>query len=82
MITETLHARSDPEFSLVIPCYNEEAVVSHTISRLLDAFKRAGYRLELIAVDNGSHDRTGEILRGWAVRNPALIHHMVEINEG
>jgi glycosyltransferase involved in cell wall biosynthesis len=82
MITETLHARSDPEFSLVIPCYNEEAVVSHTINRLLDAFKRAGYGLELIAVDNGSCDRTGEILRGWAARNLAVIHHRVEKNEG
>ena len=82
MITETLDARSDPEFSLVIPCYNEEEIVSHTINRLLDVFKKAGYRLELIVVDNGSRDRTGEILRGWAARNPAVIHHRVEINEG
>jgi dolichol-phosphate mannosyltransferase len=78
----TLELRIDPEFSLIIPCYNEEAVVSHTISRLLDAFTKAGYRLELIAVDNGSRDRTGEILRGWAARNPAVLHHRVEINEG
>jgi glycosyltransferase involved in cell wall biosynthesis len=82
MIAETLEARTDPEFSLVIPCYNEEEIVSHTINRLLDVFKRVGYRLELIAVDNGSRDRTGEILRGWAARNPAVIHHRVEKNEG
>jgi len=82
MITETLDAHSDPEFSLIIPCYNEQAIVSHTINRLLDVFKRAGYRLELIAVDNGSNDRTGEILRGWAARNPAVVYHRVEINEG
>jgi glycosyltransferase involved in cell wall biosynthesis len=82
MITETLDARSDPEFSLVIPCYNEEAVVSHTISKLFDAFTKAGYRLEVIAVDNGSWDRTGEILRGWAARNPAVLYHRVEKNEG
>jgi len=82
MITETLDARSDPEFSLVIPCYNEEAVVSYTISKISDAFTKAGYRLEVIAVDNGSWDRTGEILRDWSARNPAVIHHRVELNEG
>ena len=82
MTSETLDARLDPEFSLVIPCYNEEAVVSHTIAKLFDAFSKAGYRLEVIAVDNGSRDRTGEILRGWAARNSAVIYHRVEINEG
>ena len=82
MTTEVLDARSDPEFSLVVPCYNEEAVVSHTISKLLNAFQTAGYRLELIVVDNGSTDRTGEILRGWAARNPAVVHHRVGRNEG
>jgi glycosyltransferase involved in cell wall biosynthesis len=82
MFTQVSDARSDPEFSLVVPCYNEEAVVSHTIGKLLDAFQRAGYRLELILVDNGSTDRTGEILRGWADRNPAVVHYKVEKNEG
>jgi len=82
MITETLEARRDPELSLVIPCYNEEEIVSHTINRLFEVFQRNGYRLEIVAVDNGSRDRTGEILRGWAARNPALIPHRVEVNEG
>jgi glycosyltransferase involved in cell wall biosynthesis len=82
MFTERMDVRSDPDFSLVVPCYNEEAVVSHTIGKLLEAFQRAQYRLELIVVDNGSTDRTGEILRSWAARNPAVVHHRVEINEG
>ena len=82
MIAEVSDALRDPDFSLVVPCYNEEAVVSHTIGKLLDAFQRAGYRLELIVVDNGSADRTGEILRGWAARNSAVVHHRVERNEG
>ena len=82
MMPEALDAERDPEISLVIPCYNEEAVVSHTIGKLLEAFHRAGYRLELVAVDNGSTDRTGEIIRGWAARNPAVVHHRIEQNEG
>lgn len=82
MIAEEMASRTDPELSLVIPCYNEEEIVNHTINRLLDAFKRSDYRLEIIAVDNGSRDRTGEILRGWASRNRAVVHHRVEVNEG
>ena len=54
-------------FSIVIPCYNEEEVLEHTIARLLsvaDDLER--YRTELVFVDDGSSDRTLEILRAAA----------------
>jgi glycosyltransferase involved in cell wall biosynthesis len=82
MLKEMPAAADTPELSLVMPCYNEESIVSHTISRLLTIFSRSGYRLEIIAVDNGSHDRTGEIILDWASRNPAVVHHRVEQNAG
>lgn len=68
--------------SLIMPCYNEEAIIGYTIPRLLAAFERAGYRLELIAVDNGSWDRTGEIIKEFAASNPLVVYHRVEKNEG
>ncbi len=71
-----------PDLSLVMPCYNEEEVVGYTIGRLLTAFARAGHRLELVAVDNGSKDRTGEIIQDWASQHPEVIHHRVEVNQG
>src|SRR5215471_9097164 len=74
--------RSGPEVSLVMPCYNEEAVVRYTVSRLLNAFRKAGYSLEIVAVDNGSSDRTGEIIRELAAADPAIVPHRVEVNEG
>ena len=82
MATETLDAPYNPELSLVMPCFNEEAIVSHTISGLLNAFARAGHRLEIVAVDNGSSDRTGEIISKWAARTSAVVPHRVELNEG
>ena len=82
MLSETLDARCDPDLTLVMPCYNEEAIVSHTISRLLNAFGKAGYRLEIVAVDNGSSDRTGQIIRRLAASNPGVLHHRVEQNQG
>jgi glycosyltransferase involved in cell wall biosynthesis len=49
---------------------------------MLAAFDRAGYRLELIAVDNGSQDRTGEIIKEFAAKNPSVVYHRVEKNQG
>ena len=71
-----------PHLSLIMPCYNEEEVIGYTIPRLLVAFDRAGYRLELLAVDNGSWDRTGEIIKELATKNPSVVYHRVERNEG
>lgn len=65
-----------------MPCYNEEAVIGYTVPRLLAAFDKAGYRLELVAVDNGSWDKTGEIIKTLAAKNPSVTHHRVEQNQG
>ena len=71
-----------PQLSLVMPCYNEEESVENTIRRLLSAFEAAGYALELVAVDNGSKDRTGAILRELAGRYPAVRPVTLAVNEG
>lgn len=65
-----------------MPCYDEESVVAVTVERLFSAFEAAGRPLELVAVDNGSEDRTGEILRGLASAHPGLRVCRVEVNEG
>jgi glycosyltransferase involved in cell wall biosynthesis len=65
-----------------MPCYNEESVIVYTIPRLLTAFEREDYILELILVDNGSDDRTGEIIKKFAAQNSNVVLHRVEVNEG
>lgn len=65
-----------------MPCYNEEETVGYSIPQLLDAFEGAGHRLELIAVDNGSADSTGEIINEIAAENPSVVCHRVERNRG
>ena len=71
-----------PDVSFVMPCYNEEAVVAQTVRRFVAAFERAGHRLELITVDNGSRDRTGEILRSLAEELPSVQPVRVAVNAG
>jgi glycosyltransferase involved in cell wall biosynthesis len=65
-----------------MPCYNEEEVVAATIGELLAAFERTGHRLEIVAVDNGSRDRTGAILADLARRDPRVVPARVEVNQG
>jgi glycosyltransferase involved in cell wall biosynthesis len=76
------HSIERPDLSLVMPCYNEEALVGYTIPKLFDAFSKAGHQLELVAVDNGSCDRTGERLRALAARYPGIVPVRVDVNRG
>ena len=65
-----------------MPCYNEEEVIGYTIPKFVTAFRAAGVRLELLAVDNGSKDRTGELLRQMAAQYSEVVPLRVEVNEG
>jgi glycosyltransferase involved in cell wall biosynthesis len=75
-------SESGPNVACVIPAYNEAGAVGPTIDRLFAAFEAAGYRLEVVAVDNGSTDQTGARLRALQQKHPALRIHRVEVNEG
>ncbi len=62
--------RPRPLLSVVVPCYNEEAVISDTCARLQalgDSLD--GLDAELIFVEDGSRDRTRQILRELAARD-------------
>jgi glycosyltransferase involved in cell wall biosynthesis len=66
----------------VVPCYNEEALVEYTARQLLEAFSNASCRLQLLLVDNGSSDRTGEIIAGLAAKHAEVTPVRVDVNVG
>lgn len=70
------------DVSFVIPAYNEAGAVGPTVERLFTTFAAAGFQLEIVAVDNGSTDGTGAVLRTLQQRHPALRVHPVAVNEG
>lgn len=82
MIERTEGGSDVPDLSLIIPCYNEEDVAEYTMRRLLGAFREAGHRLEIIAVDNGSSDGTGAILDHLEREEPGIRKAVVETNRG
>ncbi|HEY8422044.1 MAG TPA: glycosyltransferase family 2 protein [Thermoclostridium sp.] len=48
--------------SVVVPMYNEEAVVSETYRRLTEVMERTGYSYEIVFVNDGSRDNTAKLL--------------------
>jgi dolichol-phosphate mannosyltransferase len=50
-------------YSVVVPVFNEEGNVEALASRVLAAMEKVGETFELLIVDDGSRDRTPELLR-------------------
>ena len=61
-----------PRLSIVIPAYNESARIGQTLERVLACVDRQGWDAEVLVVDDGSEDRTVEIVRGWMERSTRL----------
>ncbi len=52
-----------PELSIVIPVYNEEATLAELHRRVSEILPEVGGETEVILVNDGSRDRTAELLR-------------------
>jgi len=51
-----------PVFTIIVPVYNEQEVVEVTHGRLTEVFKSVGEPYEILYVNDGSRDRTIDIL--------------------
>lgn len=63
---------SRPNYSIIIPAYNESARVGDTLQRVLAHVADRGWDAEVIAVDDGSRDDTAEIIRSYARKDGRL----------
>jgi hypothetical protein len=63
--------------SIILPAYNEEAVIAATVAQCLRAAERFCPNVEVIIVDDGSRDRTGAISDALAARDGrvGVIHN-------
>ncbi len=66
---------SDSEFqvSVVMPGLNEQESVSGVVESTVTAFKELGIRGELIVIDDGSTDRTGELVQQKMREYPGVV---------
>ena len=74
------------KLSIIVPCYNEEEGIPNLVDNLnpVLAQLRENYQLELIFVDDGSTDKTNELLhQNFAQKeNTKIIKHEVNKNLG
>ena len=56
----------DRSISIVIPCYNEEENIKKTLDGLLELIKEQRYAFEVIAVNDGSKDKTWDVIKKYA----------------
>lgn len=62
-LPEPIQNVSGARLSLIIPAYNEERRIADTLDVCLRYFAQQPYSAEIIVVDDGSLDRTAEIVR-------------------
>ncbi|HNS71191.1 MAG TPA: glycosyltransferase family 2 protein [bacterium] len=58
--------------SIIIPCYNEEKNINRTFDGLIELMKNESYDYEIIAVDDGSKDKTWEVISSYAEKYPQI----------
>jgi len=61
-----------PRTSIVIPCYNEERIITHTAERLLEVLPCHTESFEIVFANDGSTDRTDERLEELRKTHPCI----------
>jgi len=75
-----------PLISVIIPVFNEESIVYNNLSEIYEYLSTLDnqYEFELIVVNDGSSDKTGDLSDSFAKKHPKtrVIHHLVNLNLG
>ena len=70
--------------SVFFPCYNEQDNITRVVEQALTVLERFGIDFEIIIVDDGSSDSTGQIADRHAGRNGRIkvVHHRTNLGYG
>ncbi|HEX9067642.1 MAG TPA: glycosyltransferase family 2 protein [Ktedonobacterales bacterium] len=66
------HVLTSRGLSIVLPAYNEEAVIAETVAQCVSTLSSLAPDYEIVIVNDGSRDRTGEIADQLAAENPRV----------
>jgi len=69
------------KLSIIIPCYNEAATIAEVLARVWRA-ETCGLEKEVIVVNDGSTDETGQLLEGLQGNGIKVIHHERNLGKG
>lgn len=75
-MTATAQMTSAPakrSLSIIIPCHNEQELLPRTFAEIVEAARRDLDEFEIILVNDGSADKTGEIMAELAAANSEVV---------
>ncbi len=89
-MSEALSARPEPSqrrlpgLSVFLPCHNEEENVTRVVDNFRSQLDRFALQHEIIIVNDGSRDRTGQLADALAASVPGIkvVHHPVNRGYG
>src|SRR3989344_2132697 len=73
---------SNPKLSVVVPCYNEESRIVEGFNHYWSYLKKQKYPSELIFVNDGSQDKTLELMQESAKENKNIKIISYQKNHG
>ena len=75
-----------PFVSVIVPAYNEATIIEKNLDVLCEHMESLSneYRWELIVVNDGSTDETGDLVESFArdKKNVHVLHHMYNFRLG
>jgi len=75
-----------PFVSVILPCYNEEAILHSNLSLIVGFMdsRKEKYKWDILIINDGSKDKTGDIAEEFANQNNNIrvIHHPANLNLG
>jgi dolichol-phosphate mannosyltransferase len=70
------------ELAVVMPIYNEEANIAAVVAEWIEELRRLDIAFELLAINDGSRDGTGDALQDLAERYPDCVTLISKQNGG
>lgn len=58
-----------PQVSIVVPLYNEEEIFPRLVKRLNELIEKSPFSVEVVLVDDGSEDRTAQLMGSVALQD-------------
>jgi len=72
----------EPELSIIIPAYNEEARLAATLEQIAAYISNSGRDTEVLVVDDGSKDGTAAVAEYFQIKIPSLRVVSNGVNRG
>ncbi len=72
---------SETSVSIVVPAFNEAGRIAESVRRIDTFIRQSQVPLDLIIVDDGSTDKTAEVVSGLNAKSLRLIRRYIEIHQ-